>query len=75
MKDRIEKLLSVKSIVTLILTLVFAYLSVTGAISGQEFMTVFVVIISFYFGTQHQKNEPTDNIELGGTEYSQIGGE
>ena len=51
---RLSNLLSVKSIVTLILTGVFAYQSVTGTIS-QDFMTIYAVIIAFYFGTQSQK--------------------
>lgn len=51
----VNRLVSIKSIVTLALTAVFAYLSVTGVISGEQFLTVFTVIISFYFGTQHQK--------------------
>ena len=55
MKDRSAKLLTVKSIVTILLTLVFAALAVRGTITGQEFLTVFTVIISFYFGTQATK--------------------
>lgn len=55
MKERIVKLLSVKSIVTLILTIVFAYLCIIGTISGQDFLTVFTVVIAFYFGTQAEK--------------------
>lgn len=55
MKEKIAKLIDVKSIVTLILTVVFSYLALTHAITGQEFLTIFVVIISFYFGTQVQK--------------------
>lgn len=51
---RLANLLSVKSIVTLITTGVFAYMAVTGTIS-QDFMTVYAVIIAFYFGTQSQK--------------------
>lgn len=51
---RLSNLLSVKSIVTLILTTVFAYQSVTGTIS-QDFMTIYAVIIAFYFGSQSQK--------------------
>ena len=51
---RVSTLISVKSFVTLILTAVFAYLAVKGAIS-QEFMMVYTVVISFYFGTQTQK--------------------
>ena len=41
-----------KSIVTIVLTLVFAVLAARGTISGQEFLTVFTVVISFYYGTQ-----------------------
>lgn len=55
MKDRIKQLLAVKSIVTILLTAVFCYLSVIGIISGDQFLTIFTVVISFYFGTQHEK--------------------
>ena len=51
---RAANLLSVKSIVTLVLTAVFAYMAVTEKIS-QDFMTIYAVIIAFYFGTQSQK--------------------
>lgn len=51
---RLGNLLSVKSLVTLMLTAVFAYMAVTGRIS-QDFMTVYAVVIAFYFGTQSQK--------------------
>lgn len=56
MKDRLSKLLSVKSIVTIILTAVFAYLAVTGQVSADQYLTVFSVVIAFYFGTQYEKN-------------------
>ena len=51
---RLGNLLSVKSLVTLVLTGVFAYMAVTGTISP-DFMTVYAVVIAFYFGTQTQK--------------------
>ena len=53
-KKRCANLLSVKSLVTLTLTVVFAYMAVTNQIS-QDFMTIYAVIIAFYFGTQSQK--------------------
>lgn len=56
MKERLSKLLSIKSIVTILLTLVFCYLAVIGVIAAELFMTVFTVIIAFYFGTQAEKN-------------------
>ena len=60
---RIANLLSVKSIVTLVLTAVFAYMAVTNQIT-QDFMTIYAVIIAFYFGTQSQKVQ--DAVEGGG---------
>ena len=51
---RLGNLLSVKSLVTLALTVVFAVMTVRQAIS-QDFMTIYAVIIAFYFGTQSQK--------------------
>nr|DAT87126.1 MAG TPA: hypothetical protein [Caudoviricetes sp.] len=53
---RLANLMSVKSLVTLVLTAVFAYMAVTGNIS-QDFMTIYAVIIAFYFGTQSQKTQ------------------
>lgn len=55
MRDRISKLLTIKSIVTIMLTAVFCALSISGRISADQFMTVFAVVIAFYFGTQHEK--------------------
>jgi len=52
--ERVMKLLSVKSIVTLTLTAVFAWQAVQGTI-GQDFMTVYAVVIAFYYGTQSGK--------------------
>ena len=51
---RLGNLLSVKSLVTLTLTIVFAVQALRGTIS-QDFMTIYAVIIAFYFGTQSQK--------------------
>ena len=58
LRKRFANLLSVKSIVTLILTIVFAYMATTERI-GQDFMTIYAVIIAFYFGTQSQKVQDT----------------
>ena len=57
MKDKIAKLINVKSIVTLILCAVFAYLSIAKVIGAEQFLTIFTMIISFYFGTQTEKNK------------------
>ena len=62
MKEKLLKraanLLSVKSIVTLTLTAVFAVMALRSTIS-QDFMTVYAVVIAFYFGTQSQKVQDT----------------
>jgi len=52
---RLTNLLSVKSVVTLVLTGVFAWLAVFDRI-GQDFMMVYTVVIAFYFGSQSEKN-------------------
>ena len=51
---RLGNLLSVKSIVTVVLTAVFAVMALRESIS-QDFMTIYAVISAFYFGTQSQK--------------------
>ena len=55
MKEKLAKLLNVKSIVTIILTIIFAYLSIVGKITGEQFLVIFTTVIAFYFGTQLEK--------------------
>ena len=55
--NRIAKLIDVKSIMTLTLTIVFSILAMKSVITGQEFLTIFTVIVGFYFGTQSNKKE------------------
>ena len=57
MKEAVIKLIRVKTIITLVLTGVFAFLCCTGKIEPREFITVFTVVVSFYFGTQHERAE------------------
>jgi len=61
MKERLQKLLAVKSVVTIALTCVFCYLAIVGQLST-EFLTIYTTIIAFYFGTQATK----DNVVKGG---------
>ena len=61
MKEKLAKLVNVKSIITLILCGVFAYLSIVGQVKAEQFLTIFTVIISFYFGTQSAKKESESN--------------
>lgn len=55
-REAIGNLLTVKSIVTLVLTVVFSALAVTNRIDGGQFLNIFSIVIAFYFGTQHQKS-------------------
>lgn len=55
MKSIIDKLLTVKSLVTLVLTAVFSVLSLRGDISGEQFLMIFTTVIAFYFGVQSEK--------------------
>lgn len=64
---RATNLISVKSIVTLTLTGVFAYMAIKGTIS-QDFMTIYAVIIAFYFGVQVQSS----NVEKLNNEVTQL---
>lgn len=54
---RLGNLLTVKSLVTVILTIIFSIITIKGMISGQEFLSIFTVIIAFYFGTQASKDK------------------
>ena len=57
MKERLAKLINVKSIISILMTIVFCYLAITGAINSQLFITIFTTVIAFYFGTQLNKQE------------------
>ena len=48
-------LIKVKTIVTLVVIAVFAYLALTGAITPDNVMIVVSTVIAFYFGTQAEK--------------------
>lgn len=49
-------LIKVKTIVTLVVMAVFVVLALRGDISADNAMLVVSMVISFYFGTQHEKN-------------------
>ena len=57
MINKIIKLINVKSIVTIILTICFTALSLKGKISTDQFLVIFTTVIAFYFGTQHEKSK------------------
>ncbi len=55
MREALTKLIKVKTIVTLILTVVFAYLCCVVKFEAKDFVRLYTVIIAFYFGTQNEK--------------------
>ena len=61
MTAQLKKLMNVKSIVTILLTFAFTYLAIVGKITADQFLTVYTVIIAFYFGTQYEKKNREDN--------------
>lgn len=56
-KSRLSNLMTVKSVVTFALTAAFVYLSITGRVPIEQYMTIYTVVIGFYFGTQVEKNK------------------
>ena len=56
MKEKIAKLINVKSIVTIVLTLVVAYKAIVGQMDIEQ---IYLMIIAFYFGTQFEKGSST----------------
>ena len=53
----IANLLKVKTIVTLVVCAVFAVLALKGTISADNVMIIISMVVSFYFGTQHEKTD------------------
>ena len=51
----LANLIKVKTIVTLIVMLVFAILALKGNITPDNAMIIISMVVSFYFGTQHEK--------------------
>ncbi len=59
MKDILKNLaglIKVKTIVTLVVVAVFAVLALRGSISADNVMIIISMVVSFYFGTQHEKS-------------------
>lgn len=56
-KNNLANLIKVKTIVTLVVIAVFSVLALKGTISPDNVMLIVTSVISFYFGTQHEKKE------------------
>ena len=68
--QNLAALIKVKTIVTLIVILVFAVLALRGNITPDNVKDVVMVVIAFYFGTQHEKTgtvaAKTDKLDVEG---------
>lgn len=64
MKEKLAKLIDVKSLMTLALTAGFIGLTCSGEVSGQEYMSIFTMIVGFYFGTQAEKAQKLGHPEM-----------
>ena len=51
----LANLIKVKPIVTMVVTAVFAVLALNGSITADNAMIIISMVMSFYFGTQHEK--------------------
>jgi len=56
--ENVANLIKVKTIVTLAVVTVFAVQSFRGIISADNVMIIISMVVSFYFGTQHEKTNP-----------------
>ena len=53
--EKVANLIKVKTLVTLVVVAVFAVLALKERISADNVMIILSTVISFYFGTQHEK--------------------
>ena len=53
--EALTSLLKVKTLVTLAVISVFAVLAMRGDLSPDNVMLIISMVVSFYFGTQHEK--------------------
>ena len=51
----LANLVKVKTIVTLVVVSIYAYLAVAGKITADNVMIITSMVVSFYFGTQHER--------------------
>lgn len=59
---KFAKLLNVKSIISILMTIVFCWITLAGAVSAELFITIYATVIAFYFGTQTTKESVVASI-------------
>ena len=53
--NNFANLIKVKTIVTLVVVAIYAVLAITGKITADNVMIITSMVVSFYFGTQHER--------------------
>ena len=56
LKEKLVKLLNVKTVIAIILTGIFGYMSIIGQITAEVFMPIFTMVIAFYFSDDNKNN-------------------
>ena len=56
--------MSVKKIISILLTIVFCFLSITKHIGSTEFLSVFSMVIGYYFGASVSRQAINEAKEL-----------
>lgn len=59
--EKFKALIEVKKIIALLLTVVFCFLAITGRIEAKDYLTVFLMIVSFYFGQSSTRQAINEN--------------
>lgn len=59
---KFAKLLNVKSIISILMTIVFCWITLAGVVSAELFITIYATVIAFYFGTQTTKESVVASI-------------
>ena len=59
--DKLKSLIEVKKIIALVLTGVFAYLSIIKVVTATEFIVVFSTIVGYYFGQSSTRSAIQEN--------------
>lgn len=60
-KDRLAKLIDVKTIVTFTITALFWYLGAIGKIEADKVWEAFLIIVGFYFGANVERHKGDNN--------------
>ena len=61
LKEKLVKLLNVKTVIAIILTIIFSYMAIIGQITAEVFMPIFSMIIAFYFSDDNKKDNNNNN--------------